>query len=122
MFTPLSVLAFSTLPQALRTDGAGLYNLMRQLGCAVGVAIVVSVLAAAVDWNYTGLLAQLDACAPSGCALDGMGPNDLMQRATFSGYLDDFHVMALAVIATLPLLLVLRTSQDARAAAAAAAD
>jgi MFS transporter, DHA2 family, multidrug resistance protein len=43
LFTPLSTLAFSTLGAELRTDAAGVYNLLRQLGCATGVAAMTAV-------------------------------------------------------------------------------
>jgi DHA2 family multidrug resistance protein len=42
LFTPLSSPAFSTLPAELRTDAASVYNLMRQLGCATGVATMTA--------------------------------------------------------------------------------
>src|SRR5256886_16683971 len=44
LFTPLSTLAFSTLAAELRTDAAGLYCLLRQLGCATGVAAMTALL------------------------------------------------------------------------------
>lgn len=46
LITPLSVLTFLTVMPASRTDAAGLYNLARQLGSALGVAGVTAVVAA----------------------------------------------------------------------------
>lgn len=46
LITPLSVLTFLTIVPESRTDAAGLYNLARQLGGAVGVAGVTAVVAA----------------------------------------------------------------------------
>jgi DHA2 family multidrug resistance protein len=43
LFTPLSTIAFSTLAADLRTDAAGIYNLLRQFGCAAGVAAMTAV-------------------------------------------------------------------------------
>jgi MFS transporter, DHA2 family, multidrug resistance protein len=46
LITPLSVLAFLTIVPDARTNAAGLYNLARQLGGALGVAGVTAVVAA----------------------------------------------------------------------------
>jgi len=45
LITPLSVLTFLTVVPESRTDAAGLYNLARQLGGALGVAGVTAVVA-----------------------------------------------------------------------------
>lgn len=39
VFTPLQVVAFATLDPELRPDGAALYNLIRNVGSAVGVSV-----------------------------------------------------------------------------------
>jgi DHA2 family multidrug resistance protein len=44
VFVPMNLVAFATLPPHLRTDGAGLSNLMRNIGSAVGVSITTVVL------------------------------------------------------------------------------
>ena len=45
LFIPLQVLAFATLPQQYRTDGASLFSLFRNIGAAIGVSITSSTLA-----------------------------------------------------------------------------
>jgi hypothetical protein len=42
LLTRLSTLAFSSLATELRTDAAGIYSLLRQLGCATGVAAMAA--------------------------------------------------------------------------------
>jgi DHA2 family multidrug resistance protein len=44
VFVPMNLVAFATLAPHLRTDGAGLTNLMRNIGSAVGVSITTTVL------------------------------------------------------------------------------
>jgi DHA2 family multidrug resistance protein len=39
------VLAFVTLPPAMRTEGASLFSLLRNLGAAIGVSVATSLLA-----------------------------------------------------------------------------
>src|SRR5690242_17304629 len=43
MFVPLNMTAFATLPMSLRTDGAALMNLMRNIGSAIGVSVTTTV-------------------------------------------------------------------------------
>jgi DHA2 family multidrug resistance protein len=38
VFVPLSTIAFGTLAPALRTQGTGLYNLMRNIGASIGIS------------------------------------------------------------------------------------
>ncbi|HUD58018.1 MAG TPA: DHA2 family efflux MFS transporter permease subunit [Acetobacteraceae bacterium] len=45
VFTPLQVLAFATLAPNLRTDGAALFSLGRNIGAAIGVSVTTSLLA-----------------------------------------------------------------------------
>lgn len=53
LITPLSVLTFLTVLPASRTDAAGLYNLARQLGSALGVAGVTAVVATMAPMHAT---------------------------------------------------------------------
>jgi len=45
LFTPLQVLAFVTLSPSMRTEGAALFSLVRNLGAAIGVSVATSMLA-----------------------------------------------------------------------------
>ena len=45
IFTPLQVLAFATLPGSMRTEGASLFSLLRNIGAAIGVSVTSTVLA-----------------------------------------------------------------------------
>ena len=44
VFTPLQVVAFSTLPAEMRTDGTSLFSLLRNVGLAIGVSVTSVVL------------------------------------------------------------------------------
>ena len=55
LLTPLSTLAFSTLVPEMRTDAAGVYSLLRQLGLASGIALMTAVLRTRVEANLAGL-------------------------------------------------------------------
>src|SRR5690242_21157210 len=45
LFTPIQVLAFVTLDPSMRTEGAALFSLLRNLGAAIGVSVAASMLA-----------------------------------------------------------------------------
>ena len=44
IFSPLQLVAFSTLPGRLRTDGTATMNLIRSIGAAIGISITTTVL------------------------------------------------------------------------------
>jgi len=55
VFVPMNLVAFATLSPALRTDGAGLSNLMRNIGSAVGVSITTTVLTTSMQTIHNQL-------------------------------------------------------------------
>ncbi|MCG2633832.1 MAG: DHA2 family efflux MFS transporter permease subunit [Gammaproteobacteria bacterium] len=122
LFVPLSTLAFSTLPHSLRTEAAGIFSLLRNLGSSIGVSLVVAVLARQTQVNHevlgqavnpfnrtfsqSGLSALLDSANPVGLALLDVEVN---RQAQMIGYLNDFRLMMFAALAALPLLLFLKS-------------
>jgi DHA2 family multidrug resistance protein len=99
LFTPLSFLAYSTLPAELRTDAAGVYNLMRQFGCATGVAAATTV------WQVLFLagLAPL-----SGHAADASAASELVEAARFAAYAASFRLLAATTALLIPGVLLFR--------------
>src|SRR5471030_262032 len=55
VFVPMNLVAFATLGPQFRTDGAGLTNLMRNVGSAVGVSITTNILASSVQTIHAQL-------------------------------------------------------------------
>lgn len=100
LFTPLSTLAFATLGEELRTDAAGVYNLLRQLGGAAGVAVMAGVLQLRREVH---LAAQT---GPHRLSPAAAGP--LHTAAILAAYYDCFHLMAVAAIAVIPAIFVFR--------------
>src|SRR5579883_1291576 len=56
VFVPLSTIAYATLPAHLRTEAAGLYNLLRTLGGSIGISIVITLFTrrTQVFWHTLG--------------------------------------------------------------------
>jgi MFS transporter, DHA2 family, multidrug resistance protein len=90
LFTPLSTLAFSTLAADLRTDAAGVYNLLRQLGCATGVAAMTAVWQVLFDARVAALPAFPDA-------------------ARFASYAASFQLLAAVTALLIPGIFLFRT-------------
>jgi DHA2 family multidrug resistance protein len=105
VFTPLSMLAFSTLPVEPRTDAAGVYNLMRQLGCAIGVAAMTAV------WQV--LVYKWLAPLP-GRAADTAAARELLEAGRFAAYAASFRVLAATALLLIPGLLLFRITPSDR--------
>src|SRR5207248_2706946 len=64
VFPPLTTLAFATVPARVRTEGAALNALMRNLGASVGVAALVALLDRNIQINRSGLAEHLSVFNP----------------------------------------------------------
>jgi len=100
LFTPLSALAFSTLAPDQRTDAAGVYSLLRQLGCATGVATMTAVLQAKIHSNFADLMRD--------GAVAAQLPAQAIDQATFAAYTGCFQTMAIITAGVLPGILLFR--------------
>jgi DHA2 family multidrug resistance protein len=55
VFVPMNLVAFATLGPQFRTDGAGLTNLMRNIGSAFGVSLTTTILTNSVQTIHSQL-------------------------------------------------------------------
>jgi DHA2 family multidrug resistance protein len=121
VFIPLQVLAFSTLPVALRTEGAALFSLFRNIGAAIGVSATSAMLA----HNAQALHAEIGnyvnpfnralqhgaaqhfynpAVSHGAAALDQV----INQQAQIISYMDDYRMMIFTTAPALLLVLLMR--------------
>ncbi|MGA9341292.1 MAG: DHA2 family efflux MFS transporter permease subunit [Rhodanobacteraceae bacterium] len=117
IFVPVSTLAYATLPMAARTEAAGIYSLVRNIGSSIGISIVFTLVARNTQVNHAELASRL---TPFGAhALPGIwNPSspaglaalnaEVTRQAAAIAYLDDFWLMMWLTIATLPLLALFR--------------
>jgi len=117
VFVPMNMVAFATLSPQLRTDGAGLTNLMRNIGSAIGVSLTSTILANSVQTIHAQLSGQVSvfnrALGVNGPSLM-MNPqipfglanlNSLIEyRAQVQAYANDFLFMFLI---SLPVFVVI---------------
>jgi DHA2 family multidrug resistance protein len=104
LLTPLSTLAFSTLTPEMRTDAAGVYSLLRQLGLASGIALMTAVLRTRVEANLAGLSASAGGAGAS-------PPASLTDLATLRAYAQCFNIMAVASMVVSPGILLFRNKR-----------
>ena len=126
LFTPIQMLAFTTLDPALRTEGASLFSLLRNLGAAIGVSVATAMLARNSQAMHEMIGASL---TPFNRALQAVGQPGahsfqwldpatrhgamLLDRmvntqAQIVAYADDYVLLIVATIPAWLLLLLMR--------------
>jgi DHA2 family multidrug resistance protein len=130
VFVPMNLLAFATLSPQQRTDGAGLSNLMRNIGQAFGVSLTTTVLSHSIQTIHN----QLAGVASTfNRALDVNGPSMLMNpripfglanldslieyRATVEAYSNDFLFMLLISLPVFVIIWLMKRPSFAAGAA-----
>ncbi|HXA13932.1 MAG TPA: DHA2 family efflux MFS transporter permease subunit [Opitutaceae bacterium] len=129
MFLPLSLATLGSLPRDKVSAGAGFYNLTRQLGSSIGIALITTILAQREAVHRAGLVEKISAYQPATLArlqLYGgvfarhsadpvvtqlqtysLVDNAVNSQALLLSFADVFRYVGLAFIFTLPLLLLL---------------
>jgi len=124
IFVPLSAITFSTLAPDLRTEAAGLFSLMRNIGSSVGISIVTAFLTRGTQINHSQLAEHVTPYMealkapgyPAMWSLNTTGGlaalnQELTRQAQMVAYLDDFQLLMWVTLAALPLILLLRKNQ-----------
>lgn len=132
VFMPLQVLAFATLAPALRTEGAALFALLRNIGAAIGVSVTSTVLArntqalheviGAAVTPFNRALAAVGAFNPHthhGVALLDQVVN---QQAQVIAYANDYVLLICTTLPAALLLLVMRKPRQTAAVEAEPAE
>ncbi|HTT37215.1 MAG TPA: DHA2 family efflux MFS transporter permease subunit [Burkholderiales bacterium] len=120
-YTPMTVLAFSTLPAPLVVQGSAVFNLLRNFGSSLFISLSVLVLVRTTAENYAGLtgaVSSLDTArrfsrlagnlASSGARSLTALQEEIQRQAAIGGYLDAFMLSALAAAVALPLAWMFR--------------
>ena len=126
VFVPISTVAYSTLPMRARTEAAGIFSLVRNIGSSVGISIVMTLLSRNTQINHAEIAArltpfggnagQLAASLASGSGVAALNA-EVTRQASGIAFLDDFWLMMVMTVVAIPLLLLLRPvkSRDAPA-------
>jgi DHA2 family multidrug resistance protein len=131
VFVPISTVAYSTLPMPKRTEAAGIFSLIRNIGSSVGISIVMTLLARNTQVNHAEIASRLtpfgDNAQQVASAIGASGGNGLAmlnaevtRQASGIAFLNDFWLMMIMTAAAIPLLLLLRPARNASAPAVVA--
>ena len=121
LFVPLSSATLATLPPEQRTEGAGLYNLARNIGSSIGISVVTSLLTQNTQANHAEIAQHVTAVnrqfetpaiahmlspvtAAGRAALDAI----VAQQAQIIAYIDDYKLLMIATLAAMLLLVVFK--------------
>ncbi len=121
LFVPLSAATLSTLSPVERAEGAGFYNLSRNIGSSIGISVVNTLLTRNTQINHAVIAAQVTAVnrgfenpavnqswnpltAAGRTALDAM----ITQQAQIIAFVDDYKLLMIATLAVIPLLIAFR--------------
>jgi DHA2 family multidrug resistance protein len=124
VFTPLQVVAFSTLPAEMRTDGTALFSLLRNVGLAIGVSVTSVVLTQSTQIMHAQIAANVTSFnrnLQSGGAYllwsiansQGLAAlnAEVTRQAAIIAYVNDFKLLFIVSLLMLPLLLMMNCSK-----------
>jgi DHA2 family multidrug resistance protein len=118
----LSTVAFVTLPARLRNEGTAIANLIRSIGASIGISVMVFLLTQNIQRLHASLgehltpyniggnrtIAGLDIHSAKGLVL----LNQLVtSQGTMVAYINDFHLMMILTLLTIPFLFFLRRAR-----------
>ncbi|MET0232748.1 MAG: DHA2 family efflux MFS transporter permease subunit, partial [Rhodanobacteraceae bacterium] len=86
VFVPISTVAYSTLPMTSRTEAAGIFSLMRNIGSSVGISIVMTLLSRNTQINHAEIASRLTPFGENAQQMQQMiGPNATTGLAMLNG-------------------------------------
>ncbi len=119
VYVPMATLAFVTLPATMRNEGTALFNLVRNIGSSIGISAVQALFTSNTQVMHASLAAHITpfvfathslgryAGRAAEAALNGM----ITAQAAMIAYLDDFHLMMVMTLLSIPLLLFVRNAR-----------
>jgi DHA2 family multidrug resistance protein len=119
VFVPLSTLAFVTTKAHHRVDATSMFSLVRNVGSGVGISLVTTVLAQMSAINHSELAERITVSSPGTQMLPGLASGDsraltmadllVSQQAAMIAYLDDFQLMMIVTLISIPIVFLLRS-------------
>lgn len=126
-WVPLTTIAFGTLAPSLRTEATAIFNLVRNIGSSIGVAVATALLTRNVQFMHSRLAEHItpydlatrthpvfEASTPEGLrALDGV----VTHQATLIAYNNDFKLLLIMTLIATPLVFFLHRARGGAPAA-----
>jgi DHA2 family multidrug resistance protein len=124
IFVPLSTLAFATIKPAQRTEAAGLFTLVRNIGSSAGISIMTTLLSRNSSIVHSELVNHIRpdnpmahppfvSAAMNFATQKGLALFDALaaQQAAMVAYKDDFQLMLWITVLSIPMLLLMRPAK-----------
>ncbi len=119
VFVPLSAVAFGTLAPALRTQGTGLFNLMRNIGASIGISMMSYLLVRNSATEQSALVEHITPYRQvvrdfghqfSLASLTGRAAlaQIVTQQAEAVAFIDNFKLMMFVSILAIPLVILVQ--------------
>jgi MFS transporter, DHA2 family, multidrug resistance protein len=119
VFVPLGTVAFGTLPPALRTEGTGLFNLMRNIGASIGISLMSYLLVHNAATEQATLVEhvtpyrQVVRDFAHRLGLASLSGRDALaqivtEQAQAVAFIDNFKLMMFVSFLTIPLVVLVR--------------
>jgi DHA2 family multidrug resistance protein len=125
IFVPLQTLAFATIAPHYRTDATAAFSLVRNVGQAVGISLVTTVLTQMIQVNHAELAERITPYSRSLNAYPQLSQHStsvlemlnglVSQQAAMLAYLDDFKLMMWVTLASIPIVFFLKAAKPAPA-------
>jgi DHA2 family multidrug resistance protein len=122
---PMMMIAFNTLPAAIRTDAAAVFGLIRNLSGSIGIAIAGALVARNVQVSHADLGAHVTAqtmpvldprlveqLGHTGDMAAALVDAEVNRQALMIAYLNDFRLMMWAAVVILPLVIIFRPGRS----------
>jgi DHA2 family multidrug resistance protein len=133
LFVPVTSVGFATLPGHLRTSGTAMMTLVRNIGSSIGISMVIANLTSKTTLMHARLTESVtpfnDALQMQDIARTLDMNTDLgraildrivTEQASVIAYANDFKLLMILAIATIPLVFLISTSRANAPAASAA--
>ena len=122
-FTPMTVMAFATLPRHQVTEGSAVFTMMRNFGSSLFISLAVMVLVRSTSVNYARFTEFINPyrevltfpATPVSWNTETVAglvriSNELQRQAAMIGYINAFYLMAFTAAAAIPLSMLMRTA------------
>jgi len=122
VFVPLSTLAFATLDQRLRNEGAAMFTLIRNLGSAIGISVVQAMTIRNTATVHSRLV---EGIRPDNPLLSWQMPDfdfnlpsavarlnaEITRQAAMVAYIDTYWALFIVTLLMMPMLLFMRSAR-----------
>ena len=135
IFVPLSTLAFATIKPEQRTEAAGLFTLVRNIGSSAGISIMTTLLSRNTSIVHSVMVNHMTpdnpmahppfvSAAMSFASQKGLAMFDALanQQAAMVAYVDDFRLMLWITVLSIPMLLLMHPAKRPKGAKPQPAD